>query len=50
MDFPDLAEDDLDLWNGDLAKALSQMPSADTIFFPFGTYKNVGGAVKMGFL
>ncbi|CAK9085841.1 Uncharacterized protein SCF082_LOCUS40649 [Durusdinium trenchii] len=39
MEFVDLSEEDLDYWNNDLTKALSTLPSTDTMFFPFGTYK-----------
>lgn len=39
MDFPDLSEMDLDHWNGDFTRVLATLPTADTLFFPFGTYK-----------
>jgi len=39
MDFPDLSDMDLEYWNGDFTRVLATLPSVDTLFFPFGTYK-----------
>jgi len=39
MDFPELSKEDLDYFNRDFSVALSTLPTADTLFFPFGEYK-----------
>jgi len=39
MEFHELGTEDLDNWNKDLARMMQVLPSADTLFIPYGLYK-----------
>ena len=39
LDLADLSKDDLENWNMDLSRVVTELPSADTLFIPCGYYK-----------
>ena len=39
MDLAELSKDDLENWNMDLSRVITELPSADTLFIPCGYYK-----------